>query len=99
MTTTADQGTATSDIDVEFRAVTKRFGSLVAVNAVNLRVHKGEFLSLLGAPLARPPEPVLAAMRARDGREPDWLARAPEPRGVMPDPAETGEEDQLSFRI
>jgi spermidine/putrescine transport system ATP-binding protein len=28
--------------------VTKRFGSLVAVNAVNLRVHKGEFLSLLG---------------------------------------------------
>ena len=28
--------------------VTKRFGSLVAVNALNLRVHKGEFLSLLG---------------------------------------------------
>jgi spermidine/putrescine transport system ATP-binding protein len=37
-----------STIDVEFRAVTKRFGSLTAVNAVNLRVHKGEFLSLLG---------------------------------------------------
>ncbi len=34
--------------DVEFRAVTKRFGSLTAVNAVNLKVHKGEFLSLLG---------------------------------------------------
>jgi spermidine/putrescine ABC transporter ATP-binding subunit len=34
--------------DVEFRAVTKRFGSLTAVNGVNLRVHKGEFLSLLG---------------------------------------------------
>ena len=58
-----------------------------------------DIAALLGAPLARPPEPVLAAMRARDGREPDWLARAPEPRGVMPDPAETGEEDQLSFRI
>jgi spermidine/putrescine ABC transporter ATP-binding subunit len=34
--------------DVEFRAVTKRFGSLVAVDAVNLRVYTGEFLSLLG---------------------------------------------------
>ena len=34
--------------DVEFRAVTKRFGSLTAVNAVNLRVRQGEFMSLLG---------------------------------------------------
>jgi spermidine/putrescine ABC transporter ATP-binding subunit len=34
--------------DVEFRRVTKRFGSLNAVNAVNLQVRKGEFLSLLG---------------------------------------------------
>src|SRR2546421_6577781 len=34
--------------DVEFRAVTKRFGSLTAVNAVSLKVHQGEFLSLLG---------------------------------------------------
>jgi spermidine/putrescine ABC transporter ATP-binding subunit len=34
--------------DVEFRGVTKRFGSLTAVNAVDLEVHKGEFLSLLG---------------------------------------------------
>jgi len=34
--------------DVEFRAVTKRFGSLVAVDGVNLKVRKGEFLSLLG---------------------------------------------------
>ena len=50
-TTTPQQGTAAAEAgetDVEFRAVTKRFGSLVAVNAVNLRVHKGEFLSLLG---------------------------------------------------
>src|SRR4029078_4209165 len=48
---TADHASAavtTDEIDVEFRAVTKRFGSLPAVNAVNLRVHKGEFLSLLG---------------------------------------------------
>src|SRR6201986_4886214 len=34
--------------DVEFRAVTKRFGSLTAVNAVSLKVRHGEFLSLLG---------------------------------------------------
>jgi spermidine/putrescine transport system ATP-binding protein len=34
--------------DVEFRAVTKRFGPLTAVDAVNLRVRQGEFLSLLG---------------------------------------------------
>jgi spermidine/putrescine ABC transporter ATP-binding subunit len=37
-----------SAYDVEFRAVTKRFGSLTAVNAVNLKVRRGEFLSLLG---------------------------------------------------
>jgi spermidine/putrescine ABC transporter ATP-binding subunit len=36
------------DYDVELRAVTKRFGSLTAVNAVTLKVRKGEFLSLLG---------------------------------------------------
>ena len=34
--------------DVELRAVTKRFGSLTAVDAITLKVHKGEFLSLLG---------------------------------------------------
>jgi spermidine/putrescine ABC transporter ATP-binding subunit len=37
-----------SPYDVEFLAVTKRFGSLTAVNAVSLKVRKGEFLSLLG---------------------------------------------------
>jgi spermidine/putrescine ABC transporter ATP-binding subunit len=40
---------ATDDVfDVEFRGVTKRFESLVAVNDVTLEVRKGEFLSLLG---------------------------------------------------
>jgi spermidine/putrescine ABC transporter ATP-binding subunit len=34
--------------DVEFRGVTKRFGSLIAVNDLDLQVRKGEFLSLLG---------------------------------------------------
>src|SRR5690349_18213673 len=38
----------TIEYDVEFRAITKRFGSLVAVNGVSLKVRKGEFLSLLG---------------------------------------------------
>jgi spermidine/putrescine transport system ATP-binding protein len=34
--------------DVELRAVTKRFGSLTAVDGVSLKVRRGEFLSLLG---------------------------------------------------
>ena len=34
--------------DVEFRSVTKRFGSLTAVNGVSFQVRQGEFLSLLG---------------------------------------------------
>ncbi len=34
--------------DVEFRGVTKRFGSLTAVNGVSFQVRQGEFLSLLG---------------------------------------------------
>jgi spermidine/putrescine transport system ATP-binding protein len=37
-----------SAYDVEFRAVTKRFGDLKAVNDVSFQVRKGEFLSLLG---------------------------------------------------
>jgi spermidine/putrescine ABC transporter ATP-binding subunit len=37
-----------STYDVEFRAVTKRFGDLTAVNAVSFQVRQGEFLSLLG---------------------------------------------------
>jgi spermidine/putrescine transport system ATP-binding protein len=37
-----------SAYDVEFRAVTKRFGDLTAVDAVSFQVRKGEFLSLLG---------------------------------------------------
>jgi len=37
-----------SAYDVEFRAVTKRFGSLTAVDSVSLKVRTGEFLSLLG---------------------------------------------------
>jgi spermidine/putrescine transport system ATP-binding protein len=34
--------------DVELRAVTKRFGSLTAIDGINLKVRAGEFLSILG---------------------------------------------------
>jgi spermidine/putrescine ABC transporter ATP-binding subunit len=34
--------------DVALRGVTKRFGELVAVDAIDLEVHPGEFLALLG---------------------------------------------------
>ena len=37
-----------TEVDIEFRRVTKRFGSIAAVDAVDLKVGKGEFLSLLG---------------------------------------------------
>ena len=37
-----------TEFDIEFRRVTKRFGSIAAVDAVDLKVGKGEFLSLLG---------------------------------------------------
>ena len=41
-------GESTVVPDVELRGVTKRFGSLAAVDAIDLDVHPGEFLSLLG---------------------------------------------------
>jgi spermidine/putrescine transport system ATP-binding protein len=41
-------GGSDTPFDVEFRAVTKRFGDLAAVNGVSLQVRQGEFLSLLG---------------------------------------------------
>ena len=34
--------------DVVLRGVTKRFGDLVAVDAIDLEVQSGEFLALLG---------------------------------------------------
>lgn len=40
--------TATATADVELVGVTKRFGSVVAVDGLDLEVHHGEFLSLLG---------------------------------------------------
>ena len=48
MVTRATSSNGEPVYDVEFRGVTKRFGQLTAVNAVDLQVRKGEFLSLLG---------------------------------------------------
>ncbi len=39
---------STGGAEVDVRAVTKRFGTVVAVSAVSLTVHGGEFFSLLG---------------------------------------------------
>ena len=39
---------AQPELDVELRGVTKRFDDVVAVDALDLSVHRGEFLSLLG---------------------------------------------------
>jgi spermidine/putrescine transport system ATP-binding protein len=38
-----------ADVDVEFRGVTKRFGDVTAVDDLDLQIHQGEFLSLLGS--------------------------------------------------
>src|SRR3954451_11696104 len=46
--TDVSSGEPGSAYDVEFRAVTKRFGGLTAVDAVSFQVPQGEFLSLLG---------------------------------------------------
>ncbi|MCL4674519.1 MAG: ABC transporter ATP-binding protein [Pararhodobacter sp.] len=35
-------------MDIELRGITKRFGSFTAVNGVDLKVHRGEVLGLLG---------------------------------------------------
>ena len=44
----AGSGAGSANAVVELRGVTKRFGELVAVDAVDLEVRDGEFLSLLG---------------------------------------------------
>lgn len=51
-------------------------------NASNYAVVNAfDMAALLGAPLPRPPEPVLETMRERDGALPVWLDRAPAASG------------------
>ena len=38
---------------IKMEGITKRFGSVVANNAINLELHEGEILSLLGENLSR----------------------------------------------
>jgi len=62
-------------------------------------VNAFEMAALLDAPLPRPPEPVLATLRERDGHEPEWVARAeppPEPASPAAATADPG-DDQLSL--
>ncbi|MCL5776116.1 ABC transporter ATP-binding protein [Limibaculum sp. FT325] len=42
------QTQATSDFDIEFRGVTKRFGAVTAVQSMDLQVARGGFFSFLG---------------------------------------------------
>lgn len=42
------KGAAGSEYAIELRGITKRFGSVVANNGINLELRKGEILSLLG---------------------------------------------------
>jgi spermidine/putrescine transport system ATP-binding protein len=37
-----------AEVDIQLRGVTKRFGSVVAVDGVDLEVYRGEFLSIIG---------------------------------------------------
>ena len=59
-------------------------------------VNAFDMAALLGRPLPRPPEPVLATMRERDGAEPAWVAAAPAP---PPWPAAGGGPDQASLPL
>ena len=62
-------------------------------------VNAFDIAALLGSPLPRPPEPVLATMRERDGREPAWVAGAEAPPDVEPELTDDREDDQLSLGL
>ena len=63
-------------------------------------VNAFDIAALLGQPLPRPPEPVVAVMRARDGAEPAWLSQAaPPPEEPPQKPAASDREDQLTLSL
>src|SRR5690606_18220110 len=45
----AGVGTMTDEALVVFDSVVKRFGSFVAVERLDLQIHKGEFLAIMGS--------------------------------------------------
>jgi uncharacterized protein YecE (DUF72 family) len=54
-------------------------------------VNAFDMSALLGLPTARPPEPILATMRERDGRVPSWVGDAVEVDETAPAPAASRE--------
>ena len=86
---------AASEADVPVHVLLNNNRSNYAV------VNAFDMAALLAAPLPRPPEPVLATLAARDGREPDWVAGSeppPEPaRADRPEAAE--DDDQLHLSL
>ena len=63
-------------------------------------VNSFDIAALLGRPVPRPPEPVIAVMRARDGDEPAWLQRSqPPPDDRAAEPETRPEEDQLTLSL
>jgi uncharacterized protein YecE (DUF72 family) len=74
---------AAADAGVPVRVVMNNNRSNYAV------VNAFDMASLLGGPLARPPQGVLETLEERDGALPAWLAEAPPPPGA-PDPEQIG---------
>ena len=63
-------------------------------------VNAFDVAALLGQALPRPPEPVIAVMRARDGAEPEWVGRAkPPPDEPLETSTRTDAEPQLNLSI
>lgn len=60
-----------------------------------------DLAAMLGPPPPRPPDPILDAMRRRDGGEPDWVEKAPPPPHEAPPPpsAKPVEEQQLRLSL
>jgi uncharacterized protein YecE (DUF72 family) len=66
-------------------------------NASNYAVVNAfDMAALLGVPIPRPPPPVLETMRARDGRLPEWVERAPP---VDDEAGSTEAGDQLTLTL
>jgi ABC-2 type transport system ATP-binding protein len=75
-----------SDIAIETRQLTKRFGNVLAVDAINLRVRRGEiygFLGLNGAGKTTTIRALLGMIRPTDGQI-NVLGQPVGPNGLGP---------------